>query len=118
MNYDPTNIFAKILRSEIPSPRMYEDEFAIAIHDIAPAAPAHVLVLPRGAYVSYADFMARANDAEILGFFKSVAAVAAQLDGTPDFRLIANHGADAGQTVFHFHVHVLAGKRMGKLLAD
>ena len=118
MTYDPNNIFAKIMRGEIPNTPVYQDEFAYAIHDIAPSAPTHILVLPRGQYISFADFMAKASEAEITGFFKAVATVAEKHNATPDFRLITNNGAAAGQSVFHFHVHVLAGKPMGPLLAD
>jgi histidine triad (HIT) family protein len=118
MAYDPHNIFARILRGEIPSAPVYQDEFAYAINDIAPSAPTHILVLPRGQYSSFADFMANASEAEITGFFKAVATVAEKFNAAPDFRLITNNGAAAGQSVFHFHVHVLAGKPMGPLLAD
>ncbi len=118
MAYDSDNIFAKILRGEIPCKAVYEDSYALAFHDIAPAAPVHVLVIPKGAFTSFADFMARAAADEVQGFFAAVAKVAAQENGTADFRLISNNGAEAGQTVPHFHVHILAGKPMGHLLAD
>ena len=118
MTYDSKNVFAKILRGEMPVKPIYEDAFAIAIHDIAPSAPAHILVIPRGAYISFADFMTRASEKETSGFFKAVATVAEKYAGSPDFRLITNNGANAGQSVFHFHVHILAGKQMGALLAD
>ncbi len=118
MAYDTNNVFAKILRAEIPTTRIYEDAFALAFPDVAPNAPTHVLVVPKGAYSDYADFLARASDAEIGGFFKAVRTVAAQLGVEENFRLITNKGADAGQSVFHFHVHILAGKKMGALLAE
>jgi len=118
MSYDSTNIFAKILRGEIPCGKVYEDQHALAFHDIAPAAPLHVLVIPKGAYSSFADFMARATPVEVHGFFAAVAKVAAQENGTADFRLISNNGEGAGQTVHHFHVHVLAGRPMGGLLGE
>ncbi len=118
MSYDTNNVFAKIMRGEMPCRKVYEDDFAFAIHDISPAAPTHILVMPKGAYVSFADFMARATPAEIQGFFAAVAKVAAQLEGVPDFRLISNNGATAGQTVHHFHVHILAGTVMHALLGD
>lgn len=116
MTYDATNIFAKILRGEIPCRRVFENEHALAFHDIAPAAPVHVLVLPKGAFTGYADFMTRASDAEILGFFKAVQQVAAQLGVADTFRLITNNGTGAGQSVPHFHMHILAGVAMEQLL--
>ena len=115
MSYDTQNIFAKILRGEIPCNKVFENEFALAFHDIAPAAPVHVLVLPKEQFVSYDDFMLRASEAEILGFFRAVRQVAAQL-GVADFRLIANNGVGAGQTVHHFHMHILAGVAFDGLL--
>ena len=115
--YDTNNIFARILRGEIPSRRVYEDDFAVAFHDIAPQAPIHVLVIPRGPYISIADFTAKASEAEIVGFFRAVAAVAKQLDlEAPGYRVLANMGEDAGQEVPHFHVHLFGGKRLGAML--
>ncbi|KTT66764.1 histidine triad nucleotide-binding protein [Sphingomonas sanguinis] len=116
--YDDQNVFAKILRDEIPSKRVYEDEWAVAFHDIAPHAPIHILVIPRGAYVSWDDFSARASEAEIAGFVRAVGHVAREA-GTvePGYRLLANIGADAGQEVPHLHVHILAGKPLGPMLA-
>ena len=118
MTYDPSNVFAKILRGEIPCSAVYADDFALAFRDIAPAAPLHLIVIPKGAYVSYADFLARATAAEVHGFFAAVAHVAMQENGTADFRLISNNGETAGQTVHHFHVHILAGKPLGPLLVS
>ncbi|MFD1788007.1 histidine triad nucleotide-binding protein [Sphingomonas floccifaciens] len=116
--YDDQNIFAKILRGEIPSTRVYEDEWAIAFHDIAPQAPQHILVIPRGAYVSWDDFSARGSDAEIAGFVRAVGAVARQAGMVADgYRLLANIGQDAGQVVPHLHVHVFAGQPLGPMLA-
>jgi len=115
--YDTNNIFARILRGEIPSRRVYEDEFAVAFHDIAPQAPIHVLVIPRGPYISIADFTAQASEAEIAGFFRAVGRVAKSLDlEAPGYRVLANMGEDAGQEVPHFHVHLFGGKRMGAML--
>ena len=112
------NIFAKILRDEIPSKRVYEDAFAIAFHDINPQAPTHLLVIPRGAYVSWDDFSARASDAEIAGFVRAVGAVARDAGLTaPGYRLLANTGLDAHQEVPHLHVHIFAGRPLGALLA-
>ena len=117
MTYDNHNIFAKILRGEIPSRKVYEDDFAFAFHDIAPSAPTHILVVPKGEYPNYDSFIAEAPESLILGFFRAVRAVAQQ-EGAQQYRLITNNGEGAGQTVHHFHVHILAGKSMGKLLAD
>jgi diadenosine tetraphosphate (Ap4A) HIT family hydrolase len=116
--YDDANIFAKILRGEIPCRKVYEDEWALAFHDIAPAAPVHVLVIPKGAYVSWDDFSAKASEAEIAGFVRAVGTVARQegLDG-PGYRLLANHGHDGGQEVPHLHVHLFGGSRLGAMLA-
>lgn len=118
MTYDANNIFAKILRGEIPTKKLYEDDYAVAFPDIAPSAPTHVLVVPTGEYASYADFTQRATDNEIMGFFKAVRIVTEQLGVAENFRLITNNGEGAGQSVHHFHMHILAGKRMHALLAD
>jgi histidine triad (HIT) family protein len=116
--YDDQNIFAKILRGEIPSTRVYEDDHAIAFHDIAPVAPTHLLVIPRGAYVSWDDFSARATDEEIAGFVRAVGAVARQAGLVePGYRLLANTGTQSGQEVPHLHVHIFAGQPLGPMLA-
>ncbi|OJY70005.1 MAG: histidine triad nucleotide-binding protein [Sphingobium sp. 66-54] len=116
--YDETNIFARILRGEIPSKTVYEDEHALAFHDIAPQAPAHILVIPKGAYVSWDDFSARASDAEIAGFVRAVGTVARAAGMVaPGYRLLANTGPDAGQEVPHLHVHIFAGRPLGPMLA-
>ncbi len=116
--YDDSNIFARILRGEIPSRRVYEDAFAVAFHDINPQAPLHVLVIPRGAYVSFADFAAGAPEAEVAGFFRAVAAVAKQLAlEEPGYRLLTNMGRHSGQEVPHFHVHLFGGAPLGPMLA-
>jgi hypothetical protein len=115
--YDPQNVFAKILRGEIPSRRVFENEYAVAFHDIAPVAPIHVLVIPRGAYISWADFSANASDAEIAGFVRAVGQVARDLGlEAPGYRLLANMGEDSGQEVPHLHVHIFGGRRMGPML--
>ena len=114
MSYDPTNIFAKIIRVEIPCKKAYEDEYAFAFHDIQPSAPVHVLVVPKGEFVSFHDFMNQ-DTANIGHFFQSVRKVAESL-GLKEYRLITNHGADAGQSVFHFHVHILGGEKLGALV--
>lgn len=113
--YDPNNIFARILRGEIPCKSVLETPAALAFHDIAPQAPTHILVIPKGAYVSAADFHAQASDAEIAGFWRAVREVAAPLEGA-GYRLLANMGHDSGQEVPHFHVHILGGRPLGPLL--
>ena len=115
--YDDANIFARILRGEIPNRTVYEDAHALAFHDIAPQAPTHVLVIPKCRYVSFADFSANATDAEIAGFVRAVGLVARQLGlEAPGYRLLANMGEDGGQEVPHFHVHLFAGRRLGRML--
>ncbi len=116
--YDDNNVFARILRGEIPSKRVHEDEFALAFHDIAPQAPVHVLVIPKGSYVSLADFAMQASAAEIAGFWRAVATVAKQLElEAPGYRILANMGEDSGQEVPHFHVHIFGGRPLGRMLA-
>jgi diadenosine tetraphosphate (Ap4A) HIT family hydrolase len=116
--YDETNIFARILRGEIPSKRVYEDEHALAFHDINPAAPVHILVIPRGAYVSWDDFSERGSAEEIAGFVRAVGKVARDqgLVGA-GYRLLANVGMNSGQEVPHLHVHLFAGRPLGPMLA-
>ncbi len=115
--YDPNNIFAKILREEIPCARVYEDSKVLAFHDISKAAPLHILVVPKGEYLSFADFTDNADDEEIVDFFKKVRQIATLLglDQT-GYRLITNNGSDASQAIAHFHVHILGGKKLGGLL--
>ncbi len=117
MAYDPSNIFARILRGEIPCREVYQDDWALAFHDINPQAPVHVLVIPKGAYVSMADFSANASDAEIVGLVRAVGTVARQLGlDEPGYRLLANHGPDSHQEVPHLHVHLFAGGPLGPML--
>jgi len=120
--YDPDNIFARILRGEIPCRKVYEDEHALAFHDIHPQAPTHVLIIPKGAYVSFDDFSRQASAAEIVGFTRAVGAVARQLGLAPEgetggYRLLANTGANGGQEVPHFHVHLFGGRPLGRMIA-
>ena len=116
-DYDPDNIFARILRGEIPATRVHEDEWAVAFHDIVPQAPVHVLVIPRGAYRSWADFSSVASDAEIAGLVRAVGTVARKLGlEEPGYRLLANAGVDAHQEVPHLHVHLFGGKPLGPML--
>ena len=116
--YDEGNIFARVLRGEIPAKRVYEDAYALAFHDINPQAPTHILVIPKGAYVSWDDFSARAPDAEIAGFVRAVGKVARD-EGlvAPGYRLLANVGAHGGQEVPHLHVHLFGGRGLGPMLA-
>ena len=117
--YDDQNIFAKILRGEIPSQRVYEDDYAVAFHDIAPVAPVHILVIPRGSYVSWDDFSAHGSDAEIAGFVRAIGHVAREHGlVAPGYRLLANVGMQAGQEVPHLHVHLFGGRAMGAMLAS
>jgi histidine triad (HIT) family protein len=118
MSYDSNNIFAKILRGEIPAKKVYEDEFAFAFHDINPKAPTHVLVIPKGPYATHNDFVASANPEEIAGFARAVAKVT-QVTGVANtgYRLISNCGVDAHQEVPHYHVHILGGKALGPMLS-
>eukprot|EP01037_Dinobryon_pediforme_P023636 gene23636-25135_t len=116
--YDDQNVFAKILRGEIPATRLYEDAYAVAFPDIAPQAPTHILVIPKGAYVSWDDFSAKASDAEIAGFVRAVGKAARDAGlVAPGYRLLANTGLDSHQEVPHLHVHILAGRPLGPLLA-
>jgi len=113
MSYDVNNIFAKILSGDIPCDPIYQDEWAFAFPDISPQTPVHILVIPKNAYTSMADFSEKGSADEIVGFFRAVGKVAksAGLDET-GYRIIANHGEDAHQEVEHFHIHILGGKDM------
>lgn len=117
MTYDNNNIFARILRGEIPCNKVFENEFALAFHDIAPEAPVHVLVVPKIDCVSFNDFAQTADPEFMCGFFTTVQKVAEYL-ALPEngYRIITNHGAYAAQSVPHFHVHILGGRNLGRLL--
>lgn len=116
--YDESNIFARILRGEIPAKRVYEDEHALAFHDINAQAPVHILVIPKGAYVSWDDFSEHGSAEEIAGFVRAVGHVAREQGlVAPGYRLLANAGADSGQEVPHLHVHLFGGKSLGPMLA-
>jgi diadenosine tetraphosphate (Ap4A) HIT family hydrolase len=118
MTYDPNNIFAKILNGAIPCNKAYEDEHVLAFHDIAPQAPVHVLVIPKGPYVSSDDFGANASEAEVTGFYRAVAQITKDLGLTEKgFRTIANTGDHGGQEVPHFHLHILGGAPMGAMVS-
>jgi len=117
MAYDPGNIFARILRGEIPCNKVYEDDHALAFHDISPQAPVHVLVIPKGEYVSLDDFAAEAPPEVAHGFWRAVGETA-RVVGIVDsgYRLLSNTGRDAHQEVLHFHVHIVAGRDLGRML--
>ena len=117
-SYDDQNIFAKILRGEIPCNKVYEDEHVLAFHDIAPLAPVHVLVIPKGPYVSWDDFSKDASDAEIAALVRAAGEVARIVGAdTQGYRLLANTGKRSGQEVPHLHVHVFGGQPLGPMLA-
>lgn len=117
MTYDNNNIFARIIRGEIPCNKVFEDQHVLAFNDIQPQAPTHILVIPKGAYVSIADFSKDASAAEQTAFFAAVGKIIAE-QGLEDagFRVIANTGEHGGQEVPHFHMHILAGRKLGKML--
>ena len=116
--YDEGNIFARILRGEIPNRTVYEDEWVLAFHDINPQAPVHVLIIPKRAYVSWDDFSARASEAEITGFVRAVGRVARELGLVePGYRLLANIGGHGHQEVPHLHFHLFGGRPLGPMLA-
>ncbi|PZQ96660.1 MAG: histidine triad nucleotide-binding protein [Cereibacter sphaeroides] len=119
--YDDTNIFARILRGEIPNKTVVETEYTLAFHDIRPHAPVHVLVIPKGKYVTFDDFAANASAEELVDFHRTAARICADLGISPGqggagYRAISNAGADSNQEVPHYHLHLLGGKNMGRLL--
>ena len=116
--YDDTNIFARILRGEIPSNKVYEDEHVLAFRDINPLAPTHILVIPRGPYVSWDDFSQSASDEEIAAFVRAIGKIARDGGMVGDgYRLLANTGLNSGQEVPHLHVHIFGGRALGPMLA-
>ena len=116
--YDDGNIFARILRGEIPSNKVYEDEHVLAFHDINPLSPTHILVIPKGTYVSWDDFSARASDAEISTLVRAVGKIARDAGLVESgYRLLANTGLNSGQEVPHLHVHIFGGRPLGPMLA-
>ncbi len=117
MAYDDTNIFARVLRGEIPCDKVYEDDFALAFRDINPQTPTHVLVIPKGAYVSFDDFTATASTVEIAGFMRATGEVARRLGvAESGYRILANTGRDGRQEVPHFHLHLFAGQDLGRMI--
>lgn len=117
MDYQEDNVFARILRGEIPCKKVYEDDYALSFYDIHPLAPTHVLVIPKGRYVSLDDMTREASQAFVGGFLNAVAETARCL-GVVDagYRILANIGRDAHQEVPHFHVHIFAGRPLGPML--
>jgi histidine triad (HIT) family protein len=115
--YDKGNIFARILSGELPSKKVYEDDHVLAFHDIKPLAPTHILVIPKGAYVSWDDFSEKASDEEIVGFVRAVGKIARdeELVGR-GYRVLANVGHDSGQVVPHLHMHIFGGRPLGPML--
>lgn len=118
MAYDSNNIFARILRGELPCKKIYEDAHVLAFHDVRPQAPVHVLVIPKGAYESMDDFHANASDAEAAALTRALGK-AARLAGVAEsgYRIIANNGRDGHQEVPHLHFHVLGGRQMGRMVS-
>jgi diadenosine tetraphosphate (Ap4A) HIT family hydrolase len=116
--YDDGNIFARILRGELPCNKVYEDEHVLAFHDINPLAPTHILVIPKGPYVSWDDFSERASDAEIAAFVRAIGRIPREAGLVKEgYRLLASAGPNAGQEVPHLHVHIFAGRPLGPMLA-
>ncbi len=117
MAYDSNNIFARILRGEIPNDTVYEDDHVLAFRDINPQAPTHVLVIPKGAFISMDDFSQNASDAEIAALVRAVGSIARDLGVVQSgYRILANHGRDANQEVPHFHVHIFGHRPLGPML--
>lgn len=108
--YNKNNIFAKIISGEIPAEKLYEDEMVIAIKDIYPDAPIHILVMPKGQYIDFADFVKKASSIEINHYFKTVAKIAEDNDAI-EYRVVSNKGLSSGQSIFHFHTHILSGSK-------
>lgn len=116
--YDDNNIFARILRGELPSTKVFEDEHTLALHDINPLAPTHILVIPKGAYVSWDDFSEKASDAEIASFVRAVGKIARDAGLVKEgYRVLANVGLNSGQEVPHLHLHIFGGRSLGPMLS-
>ena len=117
MYYDPNNIFARILKEEVPVNKVYEDNFSLAFHDIMPKAPVHVLVIPKGEYGTLYDFYATGSDKEILSFHRAIPKIIDLLKiAHHGFRYIVNQGLHGGQEVPHYHVHIVGGAALGPML--
>jgi diadenosine tetraphosphate (Ap4A) HIT family hydrolase len=117
MAYDENNVFAKILRGEIPCGKVYEDDHVLAFHDINPQTPTHVLVVPKGAYENLDDFTARASDEEIAALMRATGKIAREAGLVePGYRILVNSGPDANQEVMHLHIHIFGGKPLGRMI--
>jgi histidine triad (HIT) family protein len=118
MAYDPGNIFARILRGELPCQKVYEDEHVLAFRDIRPQAPVHILVIPKGAYASLDDFAAEGSEAELAALLRAAGKIAREQGlAETGYRILANHGRDGHQEVPHFHVHIFGGRDLGRMLS-
>ena len=122
MTYDKTNIFAKILRGEIPCKKVYEDEYVLAFHDISPQRKVHVLVIPKGEYINLDDFSTKASETEIAGLIRGIGTVAKKLGVSNivkggGYRSLVNVGEDGGQEVPHLHFHIFGGEKVGKMVS-
>lgn len=113
-NYD--NVFNKIISGAIPPKIVFEDEWLMAFYDVAPVSPLHILIIPKNHYISFADFTSKASNFEIAHFFQKVGEIAKEFDSEAQFRIISNNGSKVGQTVFHFHVHIIAKKELKNLI--
>ena len=119
MTYDQNNIFAKILRGEIPCDKVYEDDYVLAFNDISPLAPVHILVIPKGTYKTIEDFVVSATSEELVAFYRAVAQIAKEQNLIESgFRTISNSGDHGGQEVPHYHLHLLGGEKLGKILGE
>tara|TARA_Y100000741_G_C18084927_1_gene490220 strand:+ start:311 stop:679 length:369 start_codon:yes stop_codon:yes gene_type:complete len=122
MTYDKNNIFAKILRGEIPCKRIYEDQFVLAFHDVNPQKKIHALVIPKGEYVNLDDFASKASEKEIVGLIKGIGIVAKKIGVSGEvkgggYRSLVNVGGDGGQEVPHLHFHIFGGEKVGKMVS-
>ena len=117
MAYDENNIFARILRGEIPCDKVFEDDHVLAFNDVNPQAPVHILVIPKGAYVSWHDFAGHASDAEITALMRAVGRIATDKGlAEAGYRTLVNNGPDANQEVPHLHIHIFAGQPLGRMI--
>lgn len=117
MPYDRNNVFARILRGELPCTKVYEDQHVLAFRDINPQAPTHIVLIPKGEYVSIDDFSATASEAEQAAFMRAIAEIARREGVAPGgYRVLSNHGQAAHQEVPHFHLHLFAGRDLGPML--
>ena len=117
MAYDRNNIFARILRGEIPCRKVFEDEHVLAFHDINPQTPTHILVIPKGEYESLDDFSERASDAEVAALLRAAGRIAREAGvAASGYRILANHGVNAHQEVPHFHIHIFGGRDLGRMI--